>query len=75
MAEKKLPPLGTSAVLDNPSLANLKEREKTLVDKLASLEKADAAGFERRGFNLSEVKRRTESNLAEIRKEIAHLPK
>lgn len=66
MADKA--PIGT--VPANPALVNLKEREKVLVDKLATLDKADANEFQRAGFDLSAIKHRNQLQLAEIRKAI-----
>lgn len=63
-------PLGTVPRPEPPELANLKEREKGFVDKLAKLEKMDANEVHRAGFDINEIKRRAQLQLADIRKEI-----
>lgn len=70
-----LPPGNTQKAPDNPALVNLREREKMLVEKLAGHNKADANAYLRQGFDIAEIKRRTESQLAEVRKEIDKLAK
>lgn len=71
MADQKKPPLNTAQAPENPELVNLREREKVLTEKVAHLEKVDANDYRQRGFDINEVKRRAQLQLAEVRKAIA----
>lgn len=55
---------------DSPELANLRARETVLKKKIADLDKLDANHQLREGFEVSEVKRRAQHQLAEVRKAI-----
>lgn len=56
---------------DSPELANLREREKVLKEKIERLNKLDAKHqLLQEGIEVSEVKRRAEHQLAEVRKAI-----
>lgn len=70
MDKKKPVATGTEAPPENPELENLLAKEKNQLAKIDQLEKMDAAHFERQRFDLMEVKRRAQSQLAEIRSEI-----
>lgn len=65
--------MGDEKKPDSPQLANLREREKVLIDKVANLEKVDANHQERQGWDLNDVKNRAKLQLAEVRSEIAKL--
>lgn len=68
MADPKKP-------VESPEVINLREREKILAEKVAGLEKADANEYQRKGFDLHEVKQRAQLQLAEVKREIAKLTK
>lgn len=68
MADQKKP-------VESPEVINLREREKMLADKVAGFEKADANEYQRKGFDLHEVKQRAQLQLAEVKREIAKLTK
>lgn len=69
MADQKKP------VEESPEVQNLREREKILTEKVASLEKADANEYRRKGFDIHEIKQRAQKQLAEVKQEIARLTK
>lgn len=76
MADKEnRAPVGTEPLPDSPELANLKEREKVLLDKQKNLEKMDANQQARGAVDLAQVKRQNALQLAEVRKAIAGLKK
>lgn len=76
MAESKAP-TGTQPLPANPELANLMERKEGLVTELARLDKMDPNKIAQSGggHDLMEVKRRTQSDLAQIEKAIQELTK
>lgn len=55
---------------DSPEVVNLREREKVLTEKIASLEKIDANHQLQHGIDVREVKQRTQKQLAEVRSAI-----
>ena len=61
--------------VESAEMTNLKAKEKMLADKLAGHDKADANHYKREGFDINEIKRRTQTQLAEVRKAIADLSK
>lgn len=75
MADSQIPAVGTVALPENPELANLMEREKSLVDEIVRLDKMDANKISRApgGHDLMEVKRLANIHLTEVRKAIADL--
>jgi hypothetical protein len=73
MADGKTVPGGTANLPDNPELANLKEREATIVTEIERLEKMDANKMSHSGHDFNEVKNREIKHLAEIRAAIAEL--
>lgn len=75
MADQKKAPVGTDPIPDSPELANLKEREKMLVEKGKKLDSMDANEQARGGVDIAQVKRQNATQLAEIRKAIAKLVK
>lgn len=75
MADAPKTPGGTVALPENPELANLREREKALVDEIARLEGMDANKIARApgGHDLTDVKRLANIHLTEVRRAIADL--
>lgn len=61
---------------ENPALVGLREREKSLTDKLARLETIDANHQKRQhDIDLRDNKFTTQKQLAEVKAEIARLSK
>lgn len=69
MADQKKP------AEESAEVVNLREREKILAEKVANLGKADANEYQRKGFDLHEVKQRAQLQLAEVKREITKLTK
>lgn len=65
--------MGDEKKSDSPELANLREKEGVLKKKLEDLDKLDANHQLREGIEVSEVKRRAQFQLAEVRKAIEAL--
>lgn len=68
-------PGGTIPLPENPELANLKERETSLVTEIARLKKMNPGKAQAGGHDLSAVIQRTETNLVEVRKGIQEATK
>lgn len=63
------------AKTESPELARLKEIEANLIAKGKTIEGRDANALARQSIDINEQKTRNQSQLSEVRKEIARLSK